>query len=390
MHGLLLYALLQSLPTSAPASVTPHDPDGQTIVVVGNRIQMYRDRLAACLARNCPADEDIDATTALAEALFIVGQYRDARTTLRASISRNHDQALRYPEPVSDLYRANARVARHLGFDVDAQRSTREILRSLRTGIAVEDHRHFTARLEIAESLLAFGHYRQSRHELDDLAKAARRAGREDIATVAELRALWVDHLEFPSGDAVRDLLEWAQSPDPRRSIGAKMLLIRIYSERGDSQRANALMVELGHNHRRRQLLYSPPYELLIREGKDGRNPNGSIRSLDTTLGRIAGNVEDQWIDVGFWIQPDGRVSDMQIVRSDGSQGWAGPLLKSINGRRYSTTDGDEPTYRLERYTYTSGYEDRTGSRTRQRSPRARVEYFDLMSGAPAPSRSGS
>jgi hypothetical protein len=74
MHGLLLSALLQAASTHAPAAVPPQNPDNQTIVVIGNRIQMYRDRLAACLARNCPPDEDIDATTALAEALFLTGQ----------------------------------------------------------------------------------------------------------------------------------------------------------------------------------------------------------------------------------------------------------------------------------------------------------------------------
>ena len=82
----------------------------EPIVVTGIRIQDYRDRLAACLARSCPPNEDIDATTALAEACSLEGEYREARTVLRASLGRNRDEAARYPEPVSDLYRASARV----------------------------------------------------------------------------------------------------------------------------------------------------------------------------------------------------------------------------------------------------------------------------------------
>jgi hypothetical protein len=386
MLGPLPFALLMALPAPTAAEAhQPGQPENRTIVVTGNRIDQYRERLAACLARNCSPDEDINASTALAEALLLSGRYREARTTLRASIRRNHDQAGGYPEAVSELYRANSRVARHLGFDNDAQRSTWEILRSLQAGLPMEDHRHFTARIEIAESLTAFHNYRQARGVLKELEGAARLARRDDVAAGAELRALWVDYVEYPSGSAVRDLLALAQSSDPYRSTGAKMLLTRIYSERGDTKRAEALIAELGHGSRRRQLLYSPPYVLLMQEGADARNPDGSIRQKDTTLARHPGNVDDQWIDVSFWIQPDGRVSELQIIRSDGARDWANPLLTSIRNRRYSTAPTNDASYRLERYTYTSGYEVQTGSRMRQRSPRARVEYFDLMSDMPAP-----
>ena len=169
----------QSQPQSPPAAGS-----GQHVVVVGDR-DAYRRRLAECLARRCPPNEDIDATTALAEVLFDEGEYREARTVLRASIGRNRDEAARYPEPVSDLYRATARVTRQLGFDQEAQRSTWQILSALRAGLPVEDHRHFTARLEIVESLTAFGEYQQAQRELRELARAgpcrrARRDRRDD------------------------------------------------------------------------------------------------------------------------------------------------------------------------------------------------------------------
>jgi hypothetical protein len=96
-------------------------------------------------------------------------------------------------------------------------------------------------------------------------------------------------------------------------------------------------------------------------------------------------NVEDKWIDVGFWIRPDGRVEDIEIVRHRNESSWAEPLLHSISGRRYSTSDGSS-TYRLERYTYTAGFDDQPrGRRIATRSPRARVEYFDLSETARPP-----
>lgn len=360
------------------AGVEPGE-SGRPIVVTGIRIRDYRDRLAACLARRCPVNEDVDATLALAEVLFLSGDYNNSRSAIRASLGRNRREAERFPEPVSDLYRANARVSRHMGMDRDAQLSTWGILRALQAGLPQEDHRHFTARLEIVQSLIAFGRYDQARHELAELADHARAAGRDDVVAGTELRRLWVSYLQAPTGSAQRELVALSASSDPRRSIGAKMLLVRIYGERREPARANALMAELGRGSRRRQLLHNPPFQLQVQDmagDPDSVTQFGS--AIDSTLARRPGNIADQWIDVGFWIQADGSVAGLEVVRSEGRSDWAAPLLESIRGRRYSTASDNEPTFRVERYTYTSGYEMRAGSHIMQRSPRARVEYFDL------------
>ena len=132
---------------SAPAEVPQHP----TIIVTGQRIRDAEAALRDCLARHCAPDKDIDATLALAEAQILDGDYRDARTTLLHSLGRNKDEAKRYPVPVSDLYRANAKVAANLGFDRDYYSSTWGIYRSLKAGIPQEDWRHYTALFEIAE-----------------------------------------------------------------------------------------------------------------------------------------------------------------------------------------------------------------------------------------------
>jgi hypothetical protein len=93
----------------------------------------------------------------------------------------------------------------------------------------------------------------------------------------------------------------------------------------------------------------------------------------------MAGNLDDMWIDVSFGITPQGTVSDLKVVRKKGNTFWTKPLLAAIQNRRYTPGRvGDPNSIRLERYTYTSGWQDATGTHMAERSPAARVEYFDL------------
>jgi tetratricopeptide (TPR) repeat protein len=395
MRRPLLLALLAGL---AGPALAQSQSQGQHVVVTGTRVQDFRDRLAACLARQCPPDEDIDATLALAEALFVEGEYGDARRAIRSSMSRNREEARNYPEPVSDLYRAGTRVAEHLGRDREAEIYVYQILGSLRAGLPIEDHRHFTARLEIARSLAALGRPEIARRELRRLTEVARAGGREDVANLAELRSLWLDYLETPYGPARRRLLELSRYTDPQRALlayGAKALLIRIYSREGNDERADALIATMGGGDSNRQLLYAPAYQLVQQTNVDGNAHRESAvydRGLltDNLAERMTDTFDDKWIDVGFWVQPDGQVDDLQLLRrGPGGGGWEAPLLESIRGRRYSPAD--RPTYRLERYTYTATWHTTsTGSHIPDRSPRARIEYLDLTAGAQSPGQGGN
>jgi ATP/maltotriose-dependent transcriptional regulator MalT len=374
---LLLAAGLGAAPSLAQppgGGVEGRQPE---IVVTGIRVQDFRDRLASCLARHCPPDEDIDATLALAEALFLNGDYPEGRAAVREALSRNRQAAGTYPEPVSDLYRAQTRLARHIGLDREARTAAHGILNALQEGIPQEDHRHFTARFEIAEIRMMSGDLSGAKRELEGLARVARAAGREDVATIAELRQLWYELVAYPGTTARSRLIEWSRLTAPRdrmRAIGAKTLLVRIYRSEGNAARADALLAEVGAASRaggRRRLVYAPQYQLLQYETTDFGN----------VLNRLTENYEDKWIDVGFWILPNGRVSGLELMRSGAEASWAGPLLASIRGRLYS--EGTEPTYRLERFTMTAGFETGTGSRIRHRGPGARVEYLDLTANEP-------
>lgn len=378
--------------TAAPATAQPPADQPQLITVTGARIQDFRDRLAACLARHCPANEDADATLALAEALFLNGAYGEARREVRASLGRNNRLVRQYPEPVADLYRAHARLSRHLGYDDQAARSTYSILRSLEAGIPEEDHRHFTARFEIADLQMTMGNPNRARGALAELIRIARAAGREDVATLAELRTLWFDYAVDAYGDAKPRLIAMTRLTGPAdrmRALGARLLLARIYRTEGDAARADALLAEVGRGSGARHLISAPSYQLQMRETQNiGEIAATSDMSGDTLMAysnassRAPDNFQDKWIDVGFWVMPDGRVSGLEIQRRRGETQWADPLIESIRGRVYSSAP--EPTYRLERYTYTSGYETATGTRVLRHSPRARVEYLDLTVNAPA------
>jgi uncharacterized protein (DUF2267 family) len=388
----MLIPIVAAWAGAAGAQAEPRASDQGTIVVTGRRIQDYRARLRACLERNCPPDEDADATLALAEALFLEGGYSEARQAVRGSLDRNRRHVRAYPEPVADLFRAHARLSRHLGIDDDAARSTRAILASLKEGIPQEDHRHFTARLELSELLMAMGHHLAAKRELGRLADLARAAGRNDVAAMAELRTIWFDYVVDQHGSAKKRLAAIAAETAPERrmeAIGAKILLSRIHRAEGEEERADALIAEIGRGaSTRRRLIHSPTYQLA------GQEPRfGAVEELKeavaygNTLKRAPLNFKDKWVDVGFWVLPDGKVSGLEIVRKGASTEWVAPLLKAIRGRVYSTAP--DSTYRLERYTYTADVETASGTRIRQHSPRARVEYLDLttVEGAGAPKR---
>jgi hypothetical protein len=403
MHRFSIVALSAFALLAAPAAAQRTDPANQSVTVTGERIQTYRDRLAACLARHCPVNEDVDATMALAEVLFLDGHYEDARSAVLHSLDRNRRQAAHYPEPVADLYRVNGRLARHLGHDGQAARSTDNILRALQAGLPVEDYRHFTARFEIADTQMAMGNANRARRELAELIQIARANGREDVAVMAELRTLWFDYIRSAEGDTRQRLEAMAAITDPAqrlRQVGATVLLARLYRAQNETARADALLAGLAQRASpRRRLLYSPPYELVRQELPDPAevtafsgfglmlgHTGGMATSnyLNDTIHRLPQNLRDKWIDVGFWVMPDGHVQGLEIVRhGTGYTQWSDPLLESINGRVYSR--GPEPTWRLERYTFTAGYTGLTGTRMLQQSPRGRLEYLDLTGGEELP-----
>jgi hypothetical protein len=373
--GLSLF--LASLATQAPAQAPPAETGSQNITVVGRRIQDQREVLARCLARNCPPNEDIDATLGLAEMQFEAGDYRGARQTMRESVGRNRRHAAAYPVPVSDLYRSLSRVASHMGEEREARLSALRIGETLEAGFGAGDPRLLGARMEYANTLLTTGDRVRAIPVLEDLERDARRAGRADVADMAQLRLLWIRYLGGQKGPVKAQLERLARASAPADrflSVGATVLLAGIHRREGDARTADALIAQLGRMHGgQRAMIFQPPYQLRFQG--PAVEAGGFVGADDLRNSTVS---ERTWIDVGFWINPDGTVRDLEVVREGEPHVWAEPLLEAIRGRRYSASADGSATYRLERYTYTANLEARTGSLSRQRSTQGRVEYLDL------------
>lgn len=374
---------LPLLALAAPASSQRGDEGpGQTIVVTGTSLAQTERNLRECIARKCPPEEDIAATLAHVENQFVAGDYAAARRTNKASLGRNARYADRLPVEVSDLYRAGSRIAVHLGEGQDYELSTWGIRRALKEGLPKTDPKLVAADLEIANMQASLGRLFEARGTYEDAAKDAERINRPDLASMARLRLAWLEEIDGDSDLARRKLRAIAADRRPETRVArlsALILLARLDRKAGKAASSTDLIAELREARLPKPvLLYAPPVETPGHAVPEGEI--GSVTRLMPTQ-----SFEDRWIDVGFWVTPDGRVSEPEILRNSGTTAWAKPLMQSIAGRIYSPAAGSlEGTYRVERYTFTSLWAARTGSRLRERSQAARIEYLDLTGEEPA------
>lgn len=419
-RAVLLAILLSSAPPAAaygqqavPQAATPTGKPAAKpadVVVTGTRLNNSEKALNACVARNCPPTEDIAATLEHAKNLFISGEYRAARSVLLASRGRNFRYRKELPERVGSLVLANAIVAGHLGEARSARFETIVALDIVKEAFPANDPRVLKARLELA--------YQRAR------------AGDLDEA-ITQFRAVENLAAEQPAilGNA---LLAQIMIADRRTAAGqfnyawvgarAKKLLLnadgqaflpyiatlRILeakraAERGDRTALEAALAvyrryAIGTN--RPILIFQPALDLsfaalpssgavarIYDPGSAGRDP---ARSLAPSLGiQSQSQFEKQWIDVGFWINPDGTVNDPAVLRSSSrsERFWEKGLLKAISGRRYAPFDAASQQFapfRIERFTYTADYGDVTQTRVRVRSGAPKIESIDLTGSKPA------
>ena len=373
---------LPLLVLAAPAAAQDGEGSGQTIVVTGTPLDQTERNLRECIARKCPPEEDIAASLAHVENQFVAGDYSAARRTNKASLERNRKYADRLPVEVSYLYRAGSRIAVHLGEGQDYERSTWGIRRALKEGLPATDPQLVAVDLEIANMQASLGRTSEAHDTYEKAAKDAEKIGRPDLAAMARLRIAWLEQVGGDIGLTRRKLRALAEDRRPEVKVArlsALILLARLDRKEGDAGSSTALIEELrGAGLPKPVLLYWPPVQTVGRQVERGEI--GSITRMLPTQ-----SFEDRWIDVGFWVTPEGRVSEAEILRNSGTTGWAKPLIESIAGRVYSPTEASAGgTYKVERYTYTSLWTNLTGSRIRQRGQSARIEYLDLTDEEPA------
>ena len=373
-------------------------PNGGDIVVTARSLADTAAALAACIARGCPPDEDIAATLAHAENQFIEGDYRDARGTMLSSLRRNREHSAQFPVEVSDLQRANGRVAAHLGERSAYQLAVLDMRDTLREYLPAYDPRILAAQIEVADSRARLGYPDEARDSFVNIAERADGLGLARVAAFARIRQAGFDIPRDRSARITSRVTaaraQLARIADDAVHVGAdialqaEVTLARIDREEGNMTRTIALVQRFanGQGSRRPLLISGDPIRL---PDEDTRSPDqsgdegggGNVLAQMQTV-----NVNNRWIDVGFWINGDGRVSDFEVLRSDGDTGWARYVATSVNSRVYTpirSEDGlqSQGFYIVERYTLIADYRtagDCTGSHIRCRSSRLRVERMDL------------
>ena len=379
----------------APATATPAAPT-RDVVVTGVRLKDTEAALRACIARKCPPKEDIDATIAHAENEFVAGDYHGARQTLQSSIGRNRRYGKQYPIDVSDLMRANSRVAVHLGEGDDYLFSANEVVRILKGGLPADDYRVLGARTELAD---AYAKSRRVDLALDtykDVAARARKLGLPGVEGFARLREAALlyalNDADVPGyADEMRHAIDsLIAETDPRLApfaFGARLIKVRIAAKHGDTAAIDRLMADYRRTaaaSTRTILLFSPPIKQ--NEAQAARQAAGG-----ETLNQMAmDDFDNQWVDISFWVALVGLVFVVGVLRQSGKLNdyWVKPIVTSINGRRYAplAMDPSQPgVLRVERYTFAARWTNNvTGTHMRRREPTPQIEMVDLTVDPPS------
>ena len=379
------------------------------IIVTATPLSETDKALKDCLAAQCPPDADIRASLAHAENQFVAGEYRDAKSTLKKAIGRNARHKNGFPVEMSDLYRASGRVAEHLGESDEYRLRLLDMRDTLKSNFAADDAKVLAAQVEVADSRVKLGYPDHALAIYGEVEKSALAAGQNRLATLAQIRthlltyALGEEKAYKPEMRRARDgLAAMVARPLPGAddfTLVAEIALARMDRKEGRADTTAAIMKRLVERGADRPLLLSAepielpqnPYGERTTTGQNApanigrsRMDGESFPPPQNILTQIPRNFEDRWMDVGFWVGPDGRVNDVEILRTEGSGDWTKSVTDSIGTRVYApirSKNGEAHPgfYLVERYTYTARYmQDITGSRIPRRSAQARIERIDL------------
>lgn len=382
--SLPLVATVALLALATPAAA-------QDIVVTGKSLKQTEEDLRACLARKCSPEEDIKATLAHAENLFVSGDYKNSRATLKDSLGRNKKHGDSFPVPVSDLLRANSRIAEHMGEAKDFQLSVLDMRDTLKKGFGETDFRTLVAQIEVGDSRAKLGFPAEAERIYEEVEARALKANQPRVASFARLRQalLWrgvydAAPSKYNFEQLEKRLVELIEKPLPESSdfvLAAEVIRAKADRKSGSAASTEALIKRFAEQGGTTKpvLLYAEPLSRIdmSKGGAEGEPSQNVLNRLTALQGR------GQWADVGFWIDSNGHVTDIEVLRSSGDKSWHGPVLANIKRRVYAPlrkNEGAAPGfYMIERYTQTARFtNDNTGTRLRRREATPRIERIDL------------
>ncbi|MBX9730826.1 MAG: hypothetical protein K2X59_05810 [Sphingomonas sp.] len=393
---MLSVLLMLSPVVEAPQTAGLDQPD----LIVEARSDDRQKRLADCIARKCPPNEDADAALALASQQFIEGDYRAARETINRSLARTRSQTRAYPIPVSKLWQGLSLVDTHLGNFTFAQSESVRAYYVLQSNLPTDDPRTLNAGLELAA---VYGHQNNwdaARNLYTSLIERSEQAPHPDIAARARIK--FAKFIAFTAPGKIgkdeqrqiRNILApliGSSNADYRVfDFPARLFLAKIAEEMGETGAVAALYATLPSDQRLPPILIS---STPIRANKMIESPreraiqcleNPSVISCQRAEDLIATqNLDRQWIDVAFSIRPDGSVSDVDVIRQSPvyAGDWSTRVVASVQSRRYARTANATESggiQRLERYTLTSQTRVFSGSRLPRKEADEVFEMVDL------------
>lgn len=341
--------------------------------------------LAECLARKCGVRDDAIASIRHAQAQFAEGAYPDARKTLLASLNRNRKATKQDPRALSALWHALARVTLHNG-DLDEYR--RAALRSgsiLANSDAVTPAEHVRGEVQIADALAMTGDPNGAVRKYRDLVDEARARGETDLAGMMQLRAIYA-RSSFDGRPAARRALEDAaenMTLSPRVRTAALSLAARL-QDSPDGREPTKLLddIPVQPADAPTMLVWAPEDPLTRqREAVNRAVANNDPVLFNMLQPRSGEERRYGWVDIGFWIRPDGRVDDAEVLRASGDQAWTKDLVKAVRARRYApyqAAPGAEGRYKIERVTLTYEHVTPAGSLIRRRSGMPSFRFEEL------------
>ncbi|WP_298089306.1 hypothetical protein [uncultured Sphingomonas sp.] len=363
-------------PSSFPQSLPDPPP---SIVVTGERLSTLRDELAACIARKCPPPEEIQRSLALAEIQFIAGDYLRSRATLLKARRRNARHAAQFPTDVADLHRATALLSNVNGLPDPARIGTIDAVDALKKGLPENDSRIFMERLRVGEVFAREGRLIGALDHYAWVAKGAKNAGLPDIEGQAMLRSAV---LLAAVGDMIKSFEPAARRaadailarPEPaflpyRNGVRVLRAQLAPKREREAAVRTAMQQIEPDPNAKGPLLIYAPPIDM-----------------QDAVFGTVA-NDTPLWADVAFNIAPDGRVTDVETLRSaeQVDERWVEIATRGLRDRRYAPSSIPAGGLaRVERYSFVADFvsfgrsRDSLRSRIPVRSSQRRVEVIDI------------
>ncbi|MFS0736544.1 hypothetical protein ABC347_05795 [Sphingomonas sp. 1P06PA] len=372
----MILPLLLFFQAAPPPPVEPSDE----VIVVKATLPELQAAVDRCSRGGCTPRQDIVASIRLGEAQFRRGDYNRSRATLRSSLGRMKAFAAQEPIAVSQLHLAIATVAAHHGEQRDLMRSTYDSARILR------EHRPGTAQTLLAEMrvgdmLARVGRLYEASSQYAKVIGQADSASLRPIRDGARLRQAWLSHLKRDDSGALAALNRLIAEGDAKAGVRleAQVIAARIARDRGDLKPMEALLNQMSAagSTPEPRLIFSPPPP----RPNDPVPKDRLIQTVDTVT-RSSDYIATRWVDVGFWIRPDGRVDSVEALRGSRTLDWSVPILLSIEKRRYAPIA--EGQFRIERYTMTADFGTPIGSLIRRRAINPRFERLDLSVPPPA------